>query len=259
MKKITRSLMLGFLGLFINVSHGSICTKPLLVGFELWAPYQYLDKSKKDMPATGFDAEFIRTITASFGCEVAFITMPWRRQQLNLETGAIDLGLAAIPTAEREKYAYFSVPYRNEVVRLYISKKYADLKIDKIAQLKDHNLLIGAELGFYYGEEFTALMDQHDFAVNVRQVAATQLNISRLIDQQIDCFIGDEKAVDYYLSKNNIVDKVIKHDLVVNSSPVRIIVSKANRDQAFMEKLDQTIAKFKSSNAYLDLENKFFK
>ncbi len=50
------------------------------------------------------------------GYELQLEPMDWSRQQQELQQGRRDIAWGAFRNAERERYAYFSAPYRTERV-----------------------------------------------------------------------------------------------------------------------------------------------
>ena len=77
-------------------------------------PYQYLDYSHRVPLLTGFDIEIERAIGRLMGVEIALAQLTWEDQLAALANGSVDIAAGATRTEPRERYAYFSKPYRTE-------------------------------------------------------------------------------------------------------------------------------------------------
>jgi polar amino acid transport system substrate-binding protein len=239
-----------------NSAH-AFCVQPFKVGFEEWPPYQIHHNASNH---SGFDAEFLQTVLQSFACPLEFVLIPWNHQQASLAEGKIDLALGVSSNAEREKYAYFSKPYRQEVVKLFVlAKDVAKYKIDGVNDLKNLNILLGAELGYYYGQDFAALMKKLEFAQQVRMVINTKLNVQKLAANKIDAFLADQNVGNYYINKFGYNELIVPLPVVINAAEVKLMVSRTARSENFVKKLDAEIAKAIQSEQYKMLEDKYLK
>ena len=60
---------------------------------------------------------------------------------------------------ERLRYAMFSQAYRQETVNLFVKKGTVKaIKLNSLSDLINSEYMIGIESGYYYGEEYQALM-----------------------------------------------------------------------------------------------------
>ena len=91
----------------------------LLVGWELWYPYQYHNKQGQ---LVGLDIDSFNAIAKHAGVKTHFIETPWKRHLHLVKHGRIDIAFGASYSEEREEYAYFTKPYRHEKVNLFVKK-----------------------------------------------------------------------------------------------------------------------------------------
>ena len=242
-------------GLLANLAQ-AYCAKPLSVGFAEWPPYQSLHDGKY----TGFDSEFIEIVSKQFACPLLYLNMPWNAQQDSVRLGKLDLALGVTETPERDNYAYFSEPYRQETIRLFVlADNLHKYNIASVAALKDVSFLLGAELGFYYGPEFSDLLHDQDFAQQVRMVIYTKINVQKLADQRIDAFIADQEVAQYYIAQLGLSEKIVELPLIVNQSAVRVMVGKSAGSVAFVAQLNAEISKSLKSEKYKLLQAKYLK
>lgn len=103
------------------VSWGSsaLAACELRFGWEPYVPYQFAGAGGE---VTGADIVLMRELAAAIGCEVVFKELPWARQLLELENGAIDVVMSASRTPERAEYALFSMPYRRAEMAIFVRR-----------------------------------------------------------------------------------------------------------------------------------------
>lgn len=83
---------------------GRYCDRPIRV-----ALFEYGVLYRSDT-GDGIDARLVDALARRTGCTVEYVVLPRARIWLELERGTLDMGTAAIPTAERKRYAYL-LPY----------------------------------------------------------------------------------------------------------------------------------------------------
>ena len=91
-------------------------------GWYPWDPYQYREYRRGVPVLTGFDVEIERAIGRILGIEIILADMPWEDHLAALAAGKADIAAGATYSAERDRYAYFSKPYRSETDALTVRK-----------------------------------------------------------------------------------------------------------------------------------------
>jgi polar amino acid transport system substrate-binding protein len=120
---------------------------------DLHAPSAYLDSNGE---VAGMDASLSQKILTQAGCKVRWHLLPMTGERIlrSLQQGKFDVMIRASKTKQRQKYAYFSEPYRDEVVGLFSREQ---LKLPSTFSMHDaleQKLgLIGPVSG-WYGEKF---------------------------------------------------------------------------------------------------------
>ena len=102
------------LALFIPIQSWSF---DLAVGWELWYPYQYRNKQQQ---LAGLDFDIFNAVVKEAGLNVTYTELPWKRHLHYIKTGQIDIAMGSSYTKEREQYAYFTEPYRQEIIKLFV-------------------------------------------------------------------------------------------------------------------------------------------
>ena len=132
------------------------CNKTLTVHLDLHAPSAYLDNNGQ---VAGMDAMLAQRILNQAGCQVRWHLLPMTGERIlrSLQQDKFDVMIRASKTAQRQKYAYFSAPYRNEVVGLFSRKQ---LKLPPIFNMSDaleQKLRLIGPVSGWYGDKFEIL------------------------------------------------------------------------------------------------------
>jgi polar amino acid transport system substrate-binding protein len=156
----------------------------LILGFDGWEPYQYVDVGGV---ITGLDIELISGVAQNIGCEVSYKQGTWVDLLAALKKGEVDMLLGASKTQAREEFAFFSEPYRMEEFSLYIRK--GDNIHANYASLTDfvkNGAKIGIVSDYVYGDEVAQLLDDPEHAPLLVNAIMGEINIARLLDEDID-------------------------------------------------------------------------
>lgn len=106
----------------------------------MWEPFWLKDDNGK---LSGFDIEILEAVVTGAGFSIIHTeyAVPWARHWKYIEHGDMDLCTSASRTAEREKFAYFTAPYRHEYLGLFFRKGEADnydiKEIEDLLKYKD--------------------------------------------------------------------------------------------------------------------------
>jgi len=234
------------------------CKRPLSISFtDQWEPYQYRDSSGK---LTGLDIELIEVIMKNAGCELKILlNVPWKRHLINVEQGLIDLAPDASKTEEREKYAYFSDPYRSEIVALYVKKgdsnKYS---INSLSDLVGKKFNIGILRGSYYGEEFNSLMKNAGFSKWVKSVNKTKQNFKMLEKNRIHGFLGFPPADDLLIKNEGFENKIERHPMpFISTGDVHLMFSRKSTSRKIVDEFDTSLKDLKKKGIFQNIIKKY--
>lgn len=127
------------------------CT--LKVGWEEWHPYI----STLEGGLSGSEYVLLQSLATRAECQLQFIEVPWVRALVLLENGQLDLLYGASRSAERERYAVFSMPYRYERMELVVRGEGNGESLSLLDWLTTPNAegaqrMIGLIRGFHYGD-----------------------------------------------------------------------------------------------------------
>lgn len=233
------------------------CDASLKVHLDLHAPSAYLDAQQQ---VAGMDADMARLILTKAGCEVEWHLWPMTGARIirSLKDGELDVMIRASDTEKRREYAYFSRPYRQEVVGLFSLKRTelpSALTLDKA--LAAGLRLIGPASG-WYGEHFQQLRSKWR-ALNLYTsypdaAKGTELlfaNPSRgdLILVDADIFFYSVGAARY--------ESVIVHGSDLFVTPAHLMLRKEAVDEEDLLAIDQAIQMLRRDGRLQEIEKHY--
>lgn len=231
------------------------CT--LVVGWDPWEPYQYEDLGGE---LRGLDVEFVREVTAEIGCNARFLANDWASLLVMLRDGEIDMLAGATKTADREKFASFSEPYRDESFVLFVRTGEKPGGSDPTLQnLLDDGFRVGVVSQYVYGPEISGLQDDPGYADQFRSVPIAELNISNLINFEIDGFLEDPFVAAAVMRKKGLVDDIEALPLEIKTGDVRLMFSNASISPDVVAAIDQALATLQDDGRYTRLMSKYGK
>jgi len=237
-------LLLVIFFIFNNVAHANN-SKNYAVGWELWYPYQYHNKERQ---LVGLDFDIFNAIIKEANIEVTFTELPWKRHLQYIKTGEMDMAMGSSYTAEREKTAYFSIPYRKEKVNLFVKKGTVNkIIIKSLADLSNTNYLIGVEGGYYYGEQYQQLITSKEFQTHINDVIDLEENVELLFKGHIDGFLVDPVTMKAFSEKYSLEGEFEIHPLEIYQDNIHIMLSRQSCKVEMLAKINKAITKLKQS------------
>lgn len=216
------------------------CT--LRAGHDSYGVYSYMDENGR---AGGIDVDVIRAIARELSCLVSFVELPWKRTLLAIETGALDMTSSASLTAERQVFARFSDPYRQADVAIYVrSGESGRFQLQALRDVVTAGLRLGIVTGYYYGEDFSALMEDAAFVAQVDPAADYDTNIRKLLHGRIDGFIVDDSGVMVSAVRRlGVEDQVERHPLALPGDDLHFMFSRKTVDALRVEGINHAIVR----------------
>jgi polar amino acid transport system substrate-binding protein len=209
----------------------------LTMGWDPWEPYQYVTPTGE---VAGLDVELIEAAAHHAGCALTFEQHDFVTLLNKLRNGEVDFVPGATRTEARETFAWFSIPYREEVFTLFVRSEdkelYAD---DDLESLLKNRRRVGFTEGFMYGEEAEALMAEPDYQNRLVSARIGDLNLLRLIEHDIDALIEDNFVAASVQRRLGISNRVAALDQVLQSANVRLMFSRDSVDEDTVERMNE--------------------
>lgn len=227
----------------------------LVLGFDAWEPYQYADVGGR---VAGLDIELVSGIADGIGCEITYQQGTWVTLLAALERGEIDILLGASKTEAREEFAYFSDAYRMEEFSLYIrsgDKKRAEYK--SLAEFVDNGSKIGIVADYFYGEEVAKLLDDPEKETFFVNAILGELNVARLLDEDIDGFLEDSFVGASMLRRKALSEYIVAHGITIKTGNAYVMFSQQSISEEQLSLFNAELQRVQQSQTYEDLLSKY--
>ena len=220
----------------------------LKLGFEAWEPYQYTSLDNK--PA-GLDIELVQAIAGQMGCEIVAQQGTWMDLIGALKSGGVDLLLGASVTPARQEYAYFSDSYRQEQFVLFVrTEDVAGYPQNTLADFVGNGKKVGIISEYYYGPEFAELFKQDTLKPQFVEASLGELNLARLLDQDIDGMLEDSFVGHAMLRRKGLDKQIGAHSISMGNTDVFVMFSKATVKPEQVSAFNQALAAIKADGRY---------
>ena len=198
-EEVTESL---FLELMVQASKESERSETQIKQLKLvtsaYPPYITVDA---DGTISGIDIELIQRIYKQAGIEVKVYLASFEQSLRLVEKGIADLVPTLSKTAEREKIFAFSENYREPTCYAFLALKKSNVRIDCFEDLRRYR--IGIMKGYGYWARFL-----DDEKIQKEVCDKEEVMFKKLQHGQIDSFIMNREAAEYYLQKLGLADKL---------------------------------------------------
>ncbi|HWA87903.1 MAG TPA: transporter substrate-binding domain-containing protein [Opitutus sp.] len=201
-------------------------------------PLQFLDLRGEVEIVTGLDVQVMRAVARQAGRQLRLEEVPWDEQQEQLRNGQCDVAFGATWTAEREKYARFSAPYRREENALYF--RVGDLRRYKFKDPAGFLALVRADrlrLGVVKGTAYL-LPEVEAFVrdpANARHVLASDTdagNLQALANGEVDAALAERLAAATITTQLGFDTTLAEHPVPFGGMDVRAMFSRASTTEA---------------------------
>lgn len=231
---------------------GSSCEMTL--GMDAWEPYQYMTVGHT--PA-GLDVELVQAVTKSMNCKLSVVQGSWLELLSMLREGDIDFVLGASKTEDRESFAYFSEPYRQERFQLYVRADQKDLAFDDLRAFVTAGHKVGVVNEYFYGDEVATIYADEALRDKLVGALISELNMARLLDEEIDGLLEDSFVGASILRRKGLDKYIQPHNISLGNADVFVMFSKASVDEQQVQQFNQALAKLRSNGAYDKLMEKY--
>ena len=167
----------------------------LRVGWDDWPPYIV----SKDGQFHGLEYDLLKTTADAAGCDLHMSRVPWVRALHMLSDGSLDLLYGAGYSKERDEFAQYSVPYRQEqfvlVTKAEARNQTGSVSLyDWIQSVVAHGgkRYLGLFRGNSYGEKMQRILEDSADGVELVHLGSNEQMIEMLIRNRLDGFILED-------------------------------------------------------------------
>ena len=228
----------------------------LTMGWDPWEPYHYLDPSGEER---GLDVELVSAIAASADCEIDFERDSWASLLRRVAAGEVDLISGATQTPERDEYARFSDPYRQEAFVLFTrAGDESRFTGSTLAALLEGGMRIGVTDGYLYGTTVESLRDDPRFTEQFVVADIGETNATRLMNGDIDGFLEDRFVAAAVIRRRGLEEDV-NAGLVISSTDVRLMFSRASVDPALIARFNESMASLRRAGDFDAIQSRYLR
>ncbi|MGI9264277.1 MAG: substrate-binding periplasmic protein [Gammaproteobacteria bacterium] len=230
----------------------------LTMGWDPWEPYHYMNPVGE---INGLDVEIVSAIAADAKCEVSFERDSWANLLRRIRDGSVDLISGATLTPERESYAYFSKPFRNETFALFVRAGERDqFSGTTLKELLDSGMRVGITEAYIYGDMVRALQDDPSYADRLFPADLGESSAGRMLDGEIDGFIEDIFVASSMIRRRGLEDDIETHPVDIGgSNEVRLMFSRSSVDGNLVSRFDESLVHLRESGEYENIRNRYLR
>lgn len=221
----------------------------LLVGWSSWHPFSFRDEQQQ---LQGLDIDLLEAIFNRAGFHANYSEMPWARVLRELEFGTIQLTMSANQTAERDLYARFTLPYRNEETVLLVRRQDKG-RWQEITQLSDllsrPDFTIGLLRDFDYGTDFRTFMQSPQMQQRLLVRLKMEPLIKLLLAGRIQGVVMDPMGLQQLNLAGIPLDQLTTL-LDIQQTPVHLMLSRRTTTPQQLQRLDEAIQALLQSPEY---------
>ncbi|MFT4928145.1 MAG: polar amino acid transport system substrate-binding protein [Phenylobacterium sp.] len=226
----------------------------LVVRFELYPPQAFFDENQQWQ---GMDVDFAKALLNQAGCEYQFVKTPWGRGMAMLEKGEIDMMLSVSKYPEREKFAWFIGPQRQESIVL-VSSASNPITADILYQPRRWGEPVAIQQGAYYGDKF-AMMMANDTRLNNHFIVIPDNNtkLTLLNKGRVRGVLDENWNIHYQIKHNPMFNDIKVHSVEVHRNPVYFALSRASVTPQLVAKLNKALAVLQSNGTFTAIMDKY--
>jgi polar amino acid transport system substrate-binding protein len=242
MRLLVRLILLS-LSLLAMSAHAA-CSRAIRVGWNDFPPFM---QAGPDREPVGLDADLMRAIFKRAGCMLEFVpNMPNKRQTFYLQSGDIDMQFDASEVKERHDYAWYSLPYRREIIGLFVRKGEAQrFPIRRLNDLAIHNWQVLVPYHGFYGQALEDVLPQLRERRLSYAYVSTSEGVEMLYHKRADLLVGDYYS-SLYAARQAGLPELEPLPAPVNDNAVHLIFSKRTVLQADVAVIDAAIQKLEA-------------
>lgn len=219
------------------------------MGWSSWHPFSFRDEQQQ---LQGLDIDLLEAIFNRAGFHANYSEMPWARVLRELEFGTIQLTMSANQTAERDLYARFTLPYRNEETVLLIRRQDKG-RWQEITQLSDllsrPDFTIGLLRDFDYGTDFRTFMQSPQMQQRLLVRLKMEPLIKLLLAGRIQGVVMDPMGLQQLNLAGLPLDQLTIL-LDIQQTPVHLMLSRRTTTLQQLQRLDEAIRALLQSPEY---------
>jgi polar amino acid transport system substrate-binding protein len=210
------------------------------------APYSY---RAPDGRIVGISVDIIRNTLKRMGCHASYIEMPWARALAQLEAGKLDILPGTFRTAQRERFAYFSIPAAQSPNALFLRRalahRVAGLPLD---QLLSTGFRLGVQNGTSFGAQFDAYLASARFKATLTPVTLRRNAWKMMALDRLDGMIADQASGQLELQQLSLEEFVVDSGIIVSTDSSMVAFSRRSVSEDFVAQFNRALSEELAAN-----------
>jgi len=220
----------------------------LVLGWGEWPPYQ---SSINPSYPYGLQINLVKQVADAANCSLIFKKNSFEGNLQAVKNGEVDFIMDTSITKERKEFGYFTNPYRQEVLALYLKPKFSsECSNTSFESLIQSGIRIGMNRGNIYGKEIAILQSNPE--LNDKLVyAPNHKSLYQLFDEgKIDGFFDDPMVLAFKLRMSDKSGELTLCKVSQNSSSVSFLFSKKSSSIEMVNRFNEALEEVKETKEY---------
>jgi polar amino acid transport system substrate-binding protein len=246
----------GWFGLAVTLlgcSPARISAKELHGAWSSLFPYQYEEqRSAGTGRITGYDIEVLRSVARRTGYYPRFEELSWGDTLEAIRNGKIDFTMGATPEKSRQDWAWFTAPYRKEVIALIVrndATPWYDTKTRwrSLQHLLEEGGTLAVTRSFYYGSEAMRWIAEADRLGRLLKTSGDEESLAKLLSGEADGFLADRLCAASVAARANALANIQPVPGTIYETGVSLMLSKKTVPVTEFRRIDEALAKLRKS------------
>lgn len=211
--------------------------------YDPYPPYSFGSEGPAE---GGLNVDLLHRVASQIeDVSVSVTLLPWRRCQLEAQSGEFDGILPLFRNEEREAYLAFTYETSQEAYHLfYRPDQFPDgLPFDgSFDQISD--LRLGMLTGGYISDDLDAAFDE---ATNVTRARDVETQVQLLLAGRVDIIAMNRTVGTYYITINDWADRVAMADVPLSARPVQFGLSRASGADQHLQAFNDVISQMQAT------------
>ncbi len=223
----------------------------LVLGWHFWPPLQYLNEANQPI---GLQINLIKKLEAATNCQIQLRQQSFKKSQQDIKSGDIDLTFDITITEKRQKFGHFSIPYRKELLVLYVRPDYYQQCHEQdLTSLIKQGFRLSLTRGVNYGTKISNIQKDPKLNQLLYYQDDSKVELDLFKRNQLDGILEDPIVMAYMKRKDLQLALVESCQITVYEGLVSIMFSKKTVSNEIVKRFNKAINQLKQSADYQNL------
>lgn len=235
---------------FLSMQAAATCSKPMLIAYSDWS--RASGNTVPQQAEYGLDFEILQGILEVAGCSFDHRPIPFKRIQEAIRHGLVDGTMGASLTVPRQDYAWFTEPYRQEIMAMFmLADEVTKFNPSRMSDLALSEYRIGLGIGSWHGAKLEHLIStKPSFRQRILYTDDFDIMYQWLQRGRVNIAINDIHYGYFILKRANLLDAIKPHSFYINTNDVHIMLSKKSVSNHDATVISEAVGRFRNTPTY---------